>query len=311
MNKMFKKIIAGVAALTVACMSTGVLAADFPDLPEDATMKQALVNAADNGLFKGDDTGLIRPYGNITRAEMGAIIVRAFGAKAGADISYFSDANPAEWYYGELSKAVKMGAFKGDDLGLLNPNSNITFQETFAVAARIFDLQPADGAGLTKITNSSDIDAWATEYVDAVYAGAYWDEVRIRPNDYITRGEFAILMDRLVQAYITEPGEYEAFPEGNVVIRCGNVKFDMVANTGKIIVGDGVEGTVQFDNSDLNVIVGRGGNIFANHTKVYKIRLTVVGAMASISTTQVKDVNAEPYWGIPGTVFNMGSVQVQ
>lgn len=311
MNKIIKKIVPALAALVaMVAISTSAMAANFPDLPEDPVMRQALINAADNGLFQGDDTGEIRPYGNITRAEMGAIITRCLGAKAVTDISKYSDADPTQWYYESLSRAVTMGAFKGDDTGRLNPQNNITFQETFAVVQRIFDIQDKNAAVIDTISDKAAIDEWAMPYVEAVYAGGYWKESTLRPNDYITRGEFAILMNNLVQTYIDEAGAYDALPDGNVVVRSGNVSFDYITNTHKIFIGDGVEGNVTFTNSDLNILVGRGGVVIPDNTKVYKIRLTQSGAEATIVTTQVKDNKAEPYWGVKGTIFNMGAIHM-
>ena len=75
MNKILKMCmpILTAAVITVGA-SANVFAADFIDMPTDPVMKQALENAVENKLLNGYENGEIRPDGNITRAEMSAII---------------------------------------------------------------------------------------------------------------------------------------------------------------------------------------------------------------------------------------------
>ncbi len=309
MNISMKKICVGLlAGLTAVSMSITGFAAEFTDMPTEPVLKTALENAVENGILSGYDTGEIKPDGKITRAEMSTIITRAFGVTATADISAFKDVSPDAWYYEYLSKGVAMGAFSGDGQNL-NPENNITFQETFTVISRIFDLQEMDEASIDHLTDKDMIDDWAKEFVVKVFTGGYWgaDITELRPNDHITRGEFAVLMDRLVQVYITEPGEYSELEDVNVLIRTGDVKFNEVINTKKIIVGDGADGDVIFNKSDLNAIVGRGGSIVPAETVVTSLRLIVPGATANIGKS-IEREKGKTYYGIKGTIFNLGVV---
>ena len=138
MKKSLFKIL-GISLILTAIFTT-VSYADFSDMPEEPVARQALETAVANNLLTGYETGEIKPDNNIKRAEMAAIIVRAFGAKNNADISNFIDMNPNQWYYDAMSKAVAMEVFQGDGINL-NPESNITYQEAFAVLARVFDFQ--------------------------------------------------------------------------------------------------------------------------------------------------------------------------
>lgn len=310
MNKILKICM---PVLTAAIISVGgnAFAADFIDMPTEPVMKQALENAVENKLLNGYETGEIKPNGNITRAEMSAIITRCLGAVKTADISKFVDVSKSEWYYESLSKGVAMGAFQGDG-AYLNPENNITFQETFAVVSRIFDLQEQDETSIKNLTDADKIDDWAMEYVLKVFTGGYWGEgiTELRPNEYITRGEFAILMDRLVQVYVDEAGEYDELEDGNVVIRTGDVVINNAVNTGKIIIGDGVEGSVSFKNGDLNQLVGRGGTVeLLEKTQIYSVRLIVEGAVANVSGAAPKENHV--YYGIKGTTFSLGAIQLQ
>ncbi len=263
-------------------LSATAVFADFSDMPSDANLKMTLEKAVENGLLTGYENGEIRPYDNITRAQMAAIVVRALGAKTTADISMFPDMNPQQWHYDVMSKAVAMEAFKGDGVNL-NPEANITFQEAFAVLARIFDLQTEyeveklrydikqidvrpvnDYHAIASYSDAANVAEWAKPTTEAILEGNYWTSAdkRIRPTDYINRSEFAILMNNLVTTYIDQPGTYTDLPAGNVVIRTDNVTLDNFKYDGDVFVGDGVaEGVLLDKNVEIDRLIIRGGSV--------------------------------------------------
>ena len=138
MKTNFKKITALLSICTTLLVSSTAFA-QFTDMPEGEVGK-AMTAAVENGLLNGMTETEIGPDQNITRAQMGTILVRAMGATKTQDISTFVDMTPDMWHYDYMSKAVAMGAFKGDDQNRMNPDNNITFQEAFVVLSRIFDL---------------------------------------------------------------------------------------------------------------------------------------------------------------------------
>jgi len=279
MNKLFKTTVAAIMSATTMLSAASVFA-DFPDMPEDET-RVALENAVENGLLTGYETGEIKPYDKITRAQMGAIIVRALGATQTADLSEFKDMNESQWYYDAMSKAVAMGAFQGDGENL-NPEANITFQEAFAVIARIFDLQSSQdldqiylrtkkiealpeytSTALDKYSDKDKVAEWAFPTTLAIVEGGFWapETEELRPTDYINRVEFAVLMDNLITTYIDEPGEYNVFEEGNILIRSKDVVIDnLEGEKVDIFIGDGVDGEIKLgEEININRIIQRGG----------------------------------------------------
>lgn len=259
MNKLLKKLAAGfIGAAVAASASAGVFAESFTDMPND-WRTSAIENAVANGLISGMGDGTVAPDANITRAQMAAIIVRALGAKTTADISMFADVSQDAWYYDELAKAVYMNAFSGDGENM-NPENNITFQECFTVLSRVFGLyyrttEEEASAALAKYSDGSEVASWAVRYYGSVVKNGYWtggEKKLLTPAAYITRGEFAVVMDNLVKTYISEPGTFSELPEGNVVVRCSDVVLDGVSVAGDLIVGDGVEAN-KITISDINV----------------------------------------------------------
>lgn len=263
MNKLAKRMAAFLAAGALSCTAmVSAFAQEFVDMPQNWTTT-ALENAVKNGLLVGDGDHIL-PDDNITRAEMAAIIVRAFGAEKTADISMYTDVEQDQWYYEELSKAVAMGAFHGDG-DKMNPRDNITFQECFTVLAQIFYLEyyGADTAILTeKFTDGAEVADWAKEYTAMVVGSGYWDgiEGKLLPTTYITRSQFAVLMDNFIKTYVDEPGEYTSFEPGNVMVRTPDVSIKDVTTESDIILGEGcLDSEITFENVTCHTVLIRGG----------------------------------------------------
>ena len=126
-----KKPIAFVCAAALLLSPTGALGAspsDFVDFPNDWSTG-AMTAAVDNGLLGGVGDGRIAPRGEVTRAQMAAIINRAFGAEKQASLSSYSDVAADAWYAVDMAKAVQMGTFSGTGNGLLEPDRAITREE--------------------------------------------------------------------------------------------------------------------------------------------------------------------------------------
>ncbi len=269
--KIFKKL----AALTIVgaiAVGGAVSAMAFDDMPSGA-MGVAIENAVANGLLTGYDDNTVKPNDPITRAQMSAIIVRAFGATEKA-VSSFGDVADNAWYKESVEKAVYMGAFKGDDNGNFNPENNITFQETYTVLARVFQfverinyegvaILPAKDDCLDAFADKDQIASWAVDYAKAVVdIGGYTGiDGLLKPTESITRGEFAMIMDELVSLYIDKEGTYTTgFGTGTVVVRSGGVTIDGLKTDRNLILSYGIDKETVVKNSTVNgCVVVYGG----------------------------------------------------
>lgn len=275
----------------VLMLQSAVFAQEFTDMPDDWTTG-AIQRAVENGLIGGYDDGTVKPDKNILRSEMAAIMVRAFGATKEADISAYPDMSADKWYYSEFAKAVQMGAFSGTDDGKLNPEANITYEECFTVISRIFclpyrdpydqkNLDIVDDTVLDTYSDASSIAQWARKYTALVVGNGYWNgyEGKLKPHDqFITRAEFAVLMDNLIKTYIDEPGEYTEFADGNILIRTADVTIKDYTGDDIILVGDGVSGDLNITNiNSTNEIVLRGGTTTLTG-KMKEVSVCVEGA---------------------------------
>ena len=266
----FKRIIS--VLLTIAMFLTMVpatfaaSASDFADFPTGWS-KEAMAFSVDNGLLNGKSANRIEPAANLTRAEMAAIINRAFGAKVTADISGYSDVNPSDWFYVEMQKAVNMQTFNGDGNGRLRPNDAITREEVMTVIARAMVLEQTDYSPLNKYADVDKFSDWAKPYAAALVAGGYVNGLgngKINPKVNITREEFAQLMYNIFKTYISKQGTYNSVtPKNCVMINQPNIARNNVTIYGDLVLGDGVgSGIVTLTNVKImGRLLARGGNI--------------------------------------------------
>src|SRR5665647_755332 len=235
---------------------------DFSDMPSNWST-EALENAVSNSLLSGYN-GKIMPNDNLTRAQMATVVNRAFGTTEKASISSYTDVAANAWYYDDMAKAVQMKTFIGNG-DKLNPAANITREEAFAVLARAFRLSGADQSALDKFSDKVLVNSWAKDAAASSISAGYiaGSNGKLNPKKYITRAEFAQIMDNLLKNYIKTAGTYTTDYTGNVMINVPGVTLKDIKITGDIIIGDGVgNGDVTLDGVTVTGrTIIRGGGI--------------------------------------------------
>lgn len=248
--------------LALALQLPALAAEEYIDMPQEGSWSyEPLAAAVENGLLQGSD-GLLQPSGSLTRAQLAAILVRAFGATEEAALS-FSDVTDSNWFAADVAKAVAMGVFGGSG-GQMRPNDPLTRQETFVVLARALCLEDGTAEDLSAFTDADQVSAWAVPEVAAMVSAGYvkGSDGALNPLGNITRAEFAQVMYSVVQSYITQAGTYETVAEGMVVVRASGVTLRGVTVSGDLIVGDSVgSGGVTLDGVTVaGRVLIRGGD---------------------------------------------------
>ena len=253
-------------SLAVTASAADVTASSFRDFDCSAWYAEAVSAAVENGLLYGKSSTIIDPNGNLTRAEMAAIINRAFGCYKTADISQYKDVAKNAWYYKDVALAVQMGTYNGRSSASMAPDAPITRQEAMTVVARALqlDLERYGNADLSKFSDHGQISDWALPYVKAM-VGADYIHGRtsgLAPQDTITRAEFAQIFHNIMKHYITENGAYDKDYKGNVLIRTDDVVLKDLTVDGDLILGNGVaDGKITLDHVTVTgrLIVWGGG----------------------------------------------------
>ncbi len=270
-----KRILAMILAVA-SCLSLAVgasaantttrKATDFRDYDRTAWYAEAVSAAVDNGLLYGKSATVIDPNGDMTRAEMAAIINRSFGCYKAADISQYKDVAKSKWYYKDVAMAVQMGTYNGRSNSTMAPDAPISRQEAMTVVARALELDYDAYAktDLSAFSDHSEISGWALPYVRAMI-GADYIHGRgkvLAPLDNITRAEFAQIFANIIGSYITVKGSYDKDIKGSALIRTDDVTLQNMTVDGDLIIGCGAaDGKITLDNVTVKgrLLVWGGG----------------------------------------------------
>ena len=303
-----KKPIAFVCAAALLLSPTGALGAspsDFVDFPNDWS-QGAMTAAVENGLLGGVGDGRIAPQGEVTRAQMAAIINRAFGAEKQASLSSYSDVAADAWYAVDMAKAVQMGTFSGTGNRLLEPDRAITREEAFSVLARAFALEAGDDSSLASFSDGAQVSSWAKGSVSAMVAAGYVngsDGNRLNPQQTITRAEFAAVMSKIVAQYIDAEDVQRSRSlsiDGNVIVR-GNVDLSGYTINGDVIIADEAA-NVTLDGVTVNgrlVVRGASDSLTISDSTADGVIITNPNGASVLKTDNTSDL---------GTVTALGDL---
>ena len=273
---MKKKRILALFLAAVSCLSLAVSASaantttrkatDFKNYDAKAWYAEAVSSAVDNGLLYGKSSTIIDPNGDMTRAEMAAIINRSFGCYKAADISQYKDVTKSKWYYKDVAMAVQMGTYNGRSASSMAPDAPISRQEAMTVVARALELDydSYSKTDLSAFSDRSEISNWALPYVRAM-VGADYIHGRgkvLAPLDNITRAEFAQIFYNIIGTYIVSKGTYDKDIKGSVLIRTDEVTLQNMTVDGDLIIGCGAaDGKITLDNVTVKgrLLVWGGG----------------------------------------------------
>ena len=273
---MKKKRILALFLAAVSCLSlvvsasaagtTARKATDFKDYDRSAWYAEAVSAAVDNGLLYGKSSTMLDPSGDMTRAEMAAIINRSFGCYVKADISKYTDVSKSKWYYDDIAMSVQMGTYNGRSTSAMAPDAPISRQEAMTVVARALELNydSYSKTDLSVFSDRSEISNWALPYVRAM-VGADYIHGRgkvLAPLDNITRSEFAQIFYNIIGTYIVSKGTYDKDIKGSALIRTDEVTLQNMTVDGDLIIGCGAaDGKITLDNVTVKgrLLVWGGG----------------------------------------------------
>ena len=236
-----------------AANTTARKATDFKDYDAKSWYAEAVSAAVNNGLLYGKSSTMLDPNGDMTRAEMAAIINRSFGCYKSADVSQYKDVTKSKWYYKDVAMAVQMGTYNGRSASSMAPDAPISRQEAMTVVARALELDydSYSKTDLSAFSDRSEISNWALPYVRAMIGADYIHgrTKGLEPLDNITRAEFAQIFYNIIGTYVVSKGTYDKDIKGSVLIRTDEVTLQNMTVDGDLIIGCGAaDGKITLDN---------------------------------------------------------------
>lgn len=247
--------------------NSAVLTAHDPDTFTDIEghwAEEALRNAITYGLMDGKAENVAAPDDYITRAEMAALMTRAFEAMKSSAVSTFVDMKQDMWHFSYVSRAVQMGILSGNG-NAMNPNGHITRQEAAVVFARAFNLYSYKKSA-HNYSDFNTVASYATEAMEACVGAGIMGVGggTLSPTADLTRAEFASMMYGLSQVYINSAVPYTGGSSivGSAMVTVPNVSLTNTSVGQNLYLGDGVEnGSIILDNVQVRgTVYVRGGS---------------------------------------------------
>ena len=169
-------------------------------VPPTVEAKDLAFNTTDHFAYvNGYPDGTVQPEGNITRAEVAAILYRVMDAKCvekyATDKNTFADVDAFKWYNTYISTLANAGVIVDSANGYFRPNEAITRAELAAMIAQFAKVD------LTKSVSFNDVLAnhWASKEI-AIAAKMGWingyPDGSFRPDATITRAEMITMINR-------------------------------------------------------------------------------------------------------------------
>lgn len=173
----------------------------FPDVTADHWAHEAIGFAASHEFLKGTNNGSLQPTIPMTRAMIVTILARIDGGKASAD-SVFADVPSNAWYAKEVAWAVENKIVEGSGVSF-SPEALITREQLCAILARYVEyagLTLPEAAAVEGFSDADSVSPWATDSVNMALKWGLISGSTIAPQEQISRAEFAILLQRFVEA---------------------------------------------------------------------------------------------------------------
>lgn len=169
-------------------------------VPPTVEEKDLAFNTTDHFAYvNGYPDGTVQPEGNITRAEVAAILYRVMDAKCvekyATDKNTFADVDAFKWYNTYISTLANAGVIVDSANGYFRPDEAITRAELAAMIAQFAKVD------LTKSVSFNDVLAnhWASKEI-AIAAKMGWingyPDGSFRPDATITRAEMITMINR-------------------------------------------------------------------------------------------------------------------
>ncbi|MBR1658809.1 MAG: S-layer homology domain-containing protein [Oscillospiraceae bacterium] len=203
----------------------------------------AVQNLIGWGVMSGYPDGTFQPQNPITRAEFVAMINRAYGyTKVGA--TPFTDVPANAWYANDIGIAYNAGYFSGTSSTTASPTAPLTREQALVLLAK--NMRMDDTAGeVIGFSDGKSFSTWSQGYANSAVekglVGGYADG-SYRPNNNITRGEMAVLLNRALGNLVHSAGPYTLGDVyGNVSINSPGTTLKDTTIAGDLYISGGLD----------------------------------------------------------------------
>ena len=250
------------------------------------------------GVVAGYPDGRTHPERNLTRAEFTAMVNRAYGYKNPCPTP-FRDVAANAWYYDDIGIAYNAHYFNGVSPRMAAPDSTLTREMAMVLLARNMRLDPVGGE-VTEFADGRSFSEWSRGYARAAaqtgLIGGYGDGT-YKPQNDISRGEMAIMLQRALGTLINKPGTHTLSDTyGNVTISSTGTTLKDSTIAGNLYITGGLDlGDVTLDNVRVlgDIIVAGGGESHSGEDSVVLRNVVANSLLIDSIADQFVTVRAE------------------
>ncbi|HHU90586.1 MAG TPA: S-layer homology domain-containing protein [Clostridiaceae bacterium] len=186
--------------LTISIMlSVFVLPANkvFADSASEVRSMQRLM---DLGIFAKTDTDKMNLSDPVTREQLAVVLVHINGLKDKLDLyentSLFTDVPVSRWSNPYINVAVRSGYMNAKSGNIFSPTEKVTFSTVAEILGKMLKY---DDAYLPGSTNE--------KYLRKLDGLGILDTIDYSPNAFVTRGQIALMLDRLLSTKVFGTGK--------------------------------------------------------------------------------------------------------
>lgn len=251
MNKGNKKLLALILSFFIAISTFAPVFAATPKNDYESHWGHEEIQLAFNAdIVKGYPDGSFKPDNAITRAEFFAIVNNTFNFNSMSEITY-SDVEKDDWYASTIAKAKEAGYIVGYEDGSIQPNKNVSREETAVIISKLNVITPT--SNIADYTDAASISNWSKKDIIAVQEAGImvgYPDKSFKPKASLTRAEALAAVVKLLnhdsavlKSVIVSP-ETMTLEEGG---KTGNLKVKFTpSNTNNK--------NVSWSSSDINVV---------------------------------------------------------
>ena len=168
----------------------------FSDVPKDHWAWAMIQSIAKQGVITGYPDATFKPNASIQRQHVALMLARVMELEPKKEVLAFNDISPTHPYAEIIQRVQQAGLFDGVN-GNFNPTANMTRAQMAKVLVLAFHLTS------TEKETFHDVPAthWAYDYIAILAANgiALGDNGNFRPEDPVTRAQFAAFLHRALQ----------------------------------------------------------------------------------------------------------------
>ena len=291
-------------ALSLLPAPGGTARADFSDAAMDK-----LINW---GVVGGYPDGNTHPERSLSRAEFVSMVNRAYGYnKTGP--TPFIDVPASAWYADDVGIAYNAKYFGGVSPRMAAPDESLTREQAMVLLARNMRIEPVPGE-VTEFADGRDFQEWSRGYARAAAQSGVisgYSNGTFKPQNEITRGEMAVMLQRALGTLINKPGTHTLSDVyGNVTLSSPNAMLKDSTIHGDLYITGGLDlGDITLENVRVmgEIIVAGGGESHSGEESIVLRNVEADTLRVDSIADQFVSLAAEGNTVIPETLLRSNS----